>query len=288
MVEKPKSKAMGAVLVTDNKRDLNLPNLLRGREEREQYCCKVLEAAQRYLNRLIDPERRITYEPEINHIEGSVMGSYKIGSTSINVNSIGGMLIGVSDITAHEWFHLWQNADGLIERTEAFCAERPEIQDERARKIIRDTIVNAGAYFFTELFLYSVRERGSECYPIKKHMMLLCVDLLPDCRHNVFGSVCKSVGKDDLNKIVDIVFSSCRDAPENMAKVVAVLTFAANDYNARKTLNVLSSSPKEILDSINGMSRRKFGGLMRLAMDVAKDLRYDRAPVLTLKPDYAE
>ena len=242
-----------------------------GESDQRTASYKVLSEATAYLKTLIPEGRWLAREPRIEFIsEEGIAGSFKQGSDFIQVDT----RLGVTRVVPHEMLHFWQSNDAFGSAVKEFFNREVREQggNETVMSIVRDSMLEAGAYLFEAMFMLGPAAQKGAQYAADYIIKDLCESFSQDNGYTTLESVFNHIKRDELKEIaaVGIISATKKNdidkaieiASTNVGQALALLTLAANDYDAKRSFSVLASSPDEILAGIRNMNPEEVKGLM--------------------------
>lgn len=229
---------------------------------------RALESAPAFLNALLAPEKRFDAKPRLSiEDETGKNGSHRIGSDEIK--------IGKGDpyrTAVHEYFHLYQSKSGFAQLALRYLyyggTQGSEDSESDFRQKLGHAILEAGAYFFEAAMVAqgSLRSQRSEESTINA---LSSVRSACDFSYNLalVTSIRTMLKVNQPQMMVEEVerlaenhdpreahcASELQVTSAALGKGMAMLVFAANDFEAKPTLAVLDSDPRVVLYCIRAM-----------------------------------
>ncbi len=217
---------------------------------------KYVELAVECINTLMGDRLRLSEGPGIRFVancrELDMGGCYRNGDKDIEVDKA----YSIATIVPHEVFHFWQGKIGFL----AKCTSVPFRLDDKGdlvympSELIKSQLPEPGAYFFEAVFshVWSMNEERSGTTQKKIHRIVEALrNEHPTLSVNIVSDIQLNIEKGDLGEVASIAIGS------RLGRAVALLVFAASNYDMKKTLDVLSSSPEEILDTVKHMSAKE-------------------------------
>lgn len=265
---------------------INLFSLLRGHNDEEKLKKKSydhLERSYGFLKELVSP--RVVHEkPGIIFTKGGG-SSCSIGANSISIDLTGEIPRDV----AHELKHIDEHASGFYARLHAWVGSLHKKTDEDEVKfdIIETAMLEAGAYLYAAVYSTYLKGSNTPRNP-QDNAKRIISEMVELYSPEELQLIYQSIKEDNLEEVAGRDFASaCGYKIEPVAdagadgngasaistddisdaiigNAIAMLVFAAKEYNVRNAINTLTSNPVEILDAIKGMNTEGFRGLLGL------------------------
>ncbi|MCW6160558.1 MAG: hypothetical protein LVQ95_05750 [Candidatus Micrarchaeales archaeon] len=232
---------------------------------------RALETAPVFLSTLIGREKTLNVAPQLSlQNEAGKAGSHRIGSDTISV--------GIRDpyrAAAHEYFHFYQSKSGFAQLALHCNYFSDSLHNEElangARLKLAHAVLEAGAYFFEAALVADTALRNQRCEEATintlsqirnardlRYNMALVTNIQTMLRMNQPQLMVEEVEKlaeANAHGTEAGCASTLQITSTALGRGMAILVFAANDFDARPAIAVLDSNPWRIMSCIRGMNK---------------------------------